>query len=123
MARNYVLVAMVAAVLALGGLVPGPAAAHAVLLESSPPPKAEVLGSKVEFNLRYNSRVDAKRSRLSLQSPNGTRNLEVRQGKSEAELSARAEGLSPGQHVLHWDVLSVDGHVSRGVLPFLTFEK
>ncbi|MBI3446437.1 MAG: copper resistance protein CopC [Magnetospirillum sp.] len=106
------------ALLALGLLAATDAGAHAVLVDSTPPAKAELVGNKVEFHLRYNSRIDAKRSRLSLKGPGGAKTVAVTQGASEAELVARAEGLAPGQYVLFWDVLSVDGHVSRGQVPF-----
>ncbi|MDO8606905.1 MAG: copper resistance protein CopC [Phaeospirillum sp.] len=114
---------LLAAVMALGLLLPDTAAAHAVLVDSLPAPKAKVVGSKVEFNLHYNSRVDAKRSRLTLKGPAGARALEVRQGKTEADLAADIVTLAPGGYVLHWDVLSVDGHVSRGQVPFTATER
>jgi copper resistance protein C len=110
------------AVLAACGIVATAttAEAHAVLVESSPPAKSEVMGGKVEFHLRYNSRIDVKRSRLSLKGPDGTKSLAPQPGKTEAEVITRAEGLAPGRYVLYWDVLSVDGHVSRGDVPFVT---
>jgi len=104
----------------LGLLAAADARAHAVLVESTPPAEAEVVGDKVEFHLRYNSRIDAKRSRLSLKGPGGAKTVNPRQGANEAELVARVEGLAPGRYTLFWDVLSVDGHVSRGQVPFLT---
>jgi methionine-rich copper-binding protein CopC len=92
--------------------------AHAVLVGSSPPAEAEVVGNKVEFHLRYNSRIDVKRSRLSLKGPIGAKTIAPLPGANEAEVVARAEGLAPGRYILFWDVLSVDGHVSRGQVPF-----
>lgn len=105
----------------LGLLAAAPeAGAHAVLVESSPPANAEVMGGKVEFHLRYNSRIDIKRSKLVLKGPGGAKPLVPAAGKSEAEVVTRAEGLAPGRYVLYWDVLSVDGHVSRGDVPFVS---
>ena len=112
-----------AALLCLGLLLPQAAQAHAVLVESLPAPKAEVAGSRIEVNLHYNSRVDAKRSRLALKGPSGLKVLEVRQGKTEADLATEITGLPAGRYVLHWDVLSVDGHVSRGQIPFTATER
>ena len=103
-----------------GLLAAADARAHAVLVDSTPPAEAEVVGSKVEFHLRYNSRIDAKRSRLSLKGPSGAKTLPPQQGANEAEIVARIEGLAPGRYTLFWDVLSVDGHVSRGQVPFIT---
>jgi methionine-rich copper-binding protein CopC len=103
-----------------GLLAAADARAHAVLVESTPPAGTEVVGTKVELLLRYNSRIDARRSRLSIKGPGGSRTLPPRQGVNEAELIARAEGLAPGRYIRCWDVLSVDGHVSRGQVPFQT---
>ncbi|TAI60323.1 copper resistance protein CopC, partial [Bradyrhizobium sp. Leo170] len=33
-------------------------------------------------------------------------------------LDAEAKGLSPGAWRLRWQVLSVDGHITRGDIPF-----
>jgi copper resistance protein C len=112
-----------AAVLSLGLLRPDLAAAHAVLVDSQPAPKAEISGSQVAIALHYNSRVDAKRSRLALKGPAGLKVLDIRQGKTEADLVADIAALAPGRYVLHWDVLSVDGHVSRGQVPFTVTER
>ena len=111
-----------AALLSLGLLLPQAAQAHAVLLDSRPAPKSEVSGAKIEISLHYNSRVDAKRSRLALKGPAGLKVLDVRQGQTEADLAADISALPAGRYVLHWDVLSVDGHVSRGQVPFTATE-
>jgi methionine-rich copper-binding protein CopC len=94
------------------------ALAHAVLVESTPSVEAKVAGAKVDFHLRYNSRIDVKRSRLSLKGPGGAKTITPLPGGNEAEVKALAEGLAPGRYILFWDVLSVDGHVSRGQVPF-----
>lgn len=111
------------AVMAIGLLSPDSAQAHAVLVESTPMAKAKLPGDRLDVSLRYNSRIDAKRSRLMLKGQGGEKALEVRQGKTEADLAATAEGLKPGAYVLYWDVLSVDGHVSRGKVPFTVTER
>ncbi|OAN52181.1 hypothetical protein A6A04_00290 [Paramagnetospirillum marisnigri] len=108
---------------AIGLLMASPVRAHAVLVDSQPNAKATVVGEAVEFVLRYNSRVDARRSRLVLKGPGGESVLEVRQGKTEADLAATAAKLAPGTYQLLWDVLSVDGHVSRGKVPFTAKER
>ena len=36
-------------------------------------------------------------------------------------LTGRAE-LVPGSYVLHWQVLAVDGHITRGDVPFTVTE-
>jgi methionine-rich copper-binding protein CopC len=107
-----------AAVWLLAALTAGPAGAHALLLQATPAPNAAVQGSSVDISLHYNSRIDPLRSRMALKGPEGQRSIEVHPGAGAADLAAHLEGLTPGKHVLHWDVLSVDGHVSRGDLPF-----
>jgi methionine-rich copper-binding protein CopC len=111
-------------VLALGAglLASNGALAHAVLVDSTPAVKSEVPAKHVEVKLHYNSRIDAKRSRLVLKGKGKTLPLEVAQGKTEADIGASADNLAPGPYVLHWDVLSVDGHVSRGQIPFTAVE-
>ncbi len=114
---------LLSAALAMGLLLPKIAQAHAVLVESFPTVKARIPGDTVEFNLHYNSRIDAKRSRLKLKGPGGATPLDVRQGRTEADIAATAVALKSGAYILHWDVLSVDGHVSRGEVPFTVVER
>jgi hypothetical protein len=33
-------------------------------------------------------------------------------------LAGEADALAPGDYVLHWQVLAVDGHITRGDIPF-----
>ena len=103
----------------LACLWPEAAGAHALLLSSDPTAGAAVGGPDIALTLRYNSRVDADRSRLTLNGPDGkSRPLAVGRGESPSILASRADGLSAGRYTLRWEVLSVDGHISRGDLPF-----
>ncbi len=36
----------------------------------------------------------------------------------EIELRATASGLRPGTYKLRWQVLAIDGHITRGDIPF-----
>ena len=93
--------------------------AHAVIIKSDPAAGARVHGPRVDFRLQYNSRIDPKRSRLVLDLPDGRRrSLSIRPDDSLDTLAAGATGLSPGSYRLHWQVLSVDGHITRGDIPF-----
>ncbi|MGE5504723.1 MAG: copper resistance protein CopC [Actinomycetota bacterium] len=107
-----------AAVAAFLVLAPVAASAHAVLVWSSPAGKSTVTGPEQDATLRFNSRIDAARSKLSLKGPDGVKALEIKAGKTEAELTSHLSNLVPGKYVLHFDVLSIDGHISRGDLPF-----
>jgi copper resistance protein C len=110
----FVLVAGTAAFLTASPLL-----AHAVLLESSPALKSSVTGPDVPLKLRFNVRIDAARSRLTLVDPDGTlQTLEIHGQDGPDTLSAQAKGLRPGAYRLRWQVLASDGHITRGEIPF-----
>lgn len=93
--------------------------AHAVLLESSPALKSSVSGPDVPLKLRFNVRIDAARSRLTLVDPDGAlQALETHGQGGPDTLSAEAKGLRPGAYRLRWQVLASDGHITRGEIPF-----
>ncbi|HET9995646.1 MAG TPA: copper resistance CopC family protein [Candidatus Acidoferrum sp.] len=103
------------------GLFPAVRAAnaHAVLLESSPSLKSTIAGPDVPIELRFNVRIDAIRSRLTLIAPNGTvQPLEIRKQVSADTLSSEASGLLAGVYRLRWQVLASDGHITRGEILF-----
>ena len=92
---------------------------HAVLLESNPPLKSSVAGPDVPLKLRFNVRIDAARSRLTLVDPDGaSQTLEIRKQDSPEIISAEARGLHPGLYRIRWQVLASDGHITRGEIPF-----
>ena len=96
-----------------------PAAAHAVLLESSPSVKSAVAGPDVPIKLRFNVRIDTVRSRLTLIRPDGSMQaLDVSKQTPADTLSAEATGFSAGAYRLRWQVLASDGHITRGEIPF-----
>jgi methionine-rich copper-binding protein CopC len=100
-------------------LTVAPAAAHAVLLESNPPLKSAVSGPNVSIKLRFNVRIDALRSRLTLIHPDGSAHaLDITKQTPADTLSAEATGLSAGAYRLRWQVLASDGHITRGEIPF-----
>ena len=95
------------------------ALAHAVLLSSTPQKNAAVNGPDITISLKYNSRVDGARSTLSLMKPDGT--VEKIGGLTQPVpdvLSATGHKLAKGAYVLRWQVLSSDGHITRGEVPF-----
>jgi methionine-rich copper-binding protein CopC len=100
-------------------LIPGLAVAHAVLLESNPPPNGKVAAPDIPIKLRFNVRIDASRSRLTLVRPDGSvQPLAIGKPASEDTLSALASNLPPGDYRLRWQVLASDGHITRGEIPF-----
>ena len=109
-----------AAALALAsGAIPAPAGAHAIVVESTPSPGLVVIGPDLKIELHFNSRIDPERSRLSLSSEEGRDHpIELPQLLAEGVLASRATGLAPGAYRLHWQVLAVDGHITRGDVAF-----
>ncbi|PYU68591.1 MAG: copper resistance protein [Acidobacteria bacterium] len=100
-------------------LIVAPAVAHAVLLESYPPLRSAVSGPNVPIKLRFNVRIDAVRSRLTLIRPDGSAQpLEISKHTPTDTLSAQATGLTAGAYRLRWQVLASDGHITRGEIPF-----
>jgi hypothetical protein len=96
-----------------------PALAHAILVDSTPAPNAHIKPSRLAISLRYNSRIDTGRSKLTLTAPDQTiRRLPVTPGAAEATMQAAAQVPVPGDYVLRWQVLALDGHITRGNVPF-----
>lgn len=94
------------------------AEAHAILIESTPAVNGTVAAPKVAFTLRYNSRIDHARSRLTLTLPDQSiKDLPIAGNSGEDQLTSTAE-LGPGSYSLRWVVLAVDGHLTRGDVPF-----
>jgi methionine-rich copper-binding protein CopC len=97
----------------------GPAVAHALLMGSTPAPNTTVPPGHLDLVLHYNSRIDAARSRVTLVR-SGERSpevLAVQAGEAPDQLRAGAD-LQPGAYVLRWQVLAMDGHITRGEVPF-----
>jgi methionine-rich copper-binding protein CopC len=95
------------------------AVAHAIIVESSPAVDAAVKGPDVPISLRFNSRIDQERSRLTLTGPGGKAwPLTTVEASRPDVLNATASGLPPGAYTLRWQVLAVDGHITRGDIRF-----
>jgi copper resistance protein C len=105
-------------VIAAAVLFPALANAHAILEDSSPAAGTSVPSGARDLQFRYNSRIDAERSRLTLTKPDHT------QMKVPIELGAPPDilrchlDLVPGAYTIRWQVLAVDGHITRGDVPF-----
>lgn len=111
-----VAVVLVAAVMAAS---PRMALAHAVLLSSTPQKNAAVNGPDITISLKYNSRVDGARSNLSLLKPDGSvERIGALAQPLPDMLLATGHKLAKGAYVLRWQVLSSDGHITRGEVPF-----
>ncbi len=111
---------LLAGCLAAGAaLAPGAAGAHAIILSAEPANGAVVHGQSIEVLLRFNSRLDRERSRLALVRADGSSaSLALKDTAGPDTLAATIAGLSPGAYRLRWQVLAVDGHITRGDIPF-----
>lgn len=99
-------------------LAPVGAWAHAILMDSSPAAGGAVAAGAVTVELHFNSRIDRTRSLLTLTGPNkGRTSLPIADSSPPDILRTTAE-LPAGDYVLRWQVLAVDGHITRGNLPF-----
>ncbi len=93
--------------------------AHAVLVNSSPKADAVVQGPTTDIVLQFNSRVDAARSSLTLETPDGKpQALPADLHAAPNVLRSSATHLVKGSYSLHWQVLSSDGHITRGAFSF-----
>lgn len=104
-------------------LAPLAARAHAIIVDSAPAVNATVAGPDVDVALRFNSRIDHERSRILLNrvgAPAGAQPviLSLLPEDSPEFLKAHVTGLAAGAYSLRWEVLSVDGHITRGDIPF-----
>lgn len=116
LAKTLVLAAMLAA----GAPASIPSAfAHSVLVSSDPKAGDTVGADARDLVLVFDSRVDPQRSRIFLTYPDDSRHvLKPSLGKTLGTLTVHVDQLPPGTLYLNYEVLSVDGHIARGVVKF-----
>ena len=96
----------------------GFAQAHAILEDSTPSAGTSVKAGKLDLRLRYNSRIDQSRSRLTLIRSDNTKTIvAISPGTPPDIIGARLD-LPPGTYVVRWQVLATDGHITRGDVSF-----
>lgn len=100
-------------------LAPIPVMAHAILMQSTPAAGTSVPAGKVDMSFRYNSRIDRARSRLTLTTPDHSQSvLKINSDGPPDLLQTSANLATPGDYVVRWQVLAIDGHITRGDVPF-----
>lgn len=110
-------VVLLASALAL--VLPGPAAGHSLLLESSPPAGAVTAGPPRVITLVFNNRIEKRLCRLRLVDGQGqAQTLAISPEGPADRLEASPPGLRPGAWRVEWVVMSADGHVVSGVFAF-----
>src|SRR4051794_16235639 len=96
-----------------------PVYGHAVLLSATPSPDAVVHGASIPVQLRFNSRIDQKRSMLKLIDPRKAQHvLPIGAETSPDALVSTLGAIEKGLYILQWQVLAVDGHITRGEVRF-----
>ena len=96
-----------------------PAAAHSLLLESSPAANTTVEAAPPALRLRFNNRIEKRLSRVRIVDERGqTRDLPVAEDGGADQLMASVPAVTPGRYRVEWQVLSVDGHVVTGRFSF-----
>jgi copper resistance protein C len=100
-------------------LGPVQALAHAIVVASRPNAHEVVKGPDLAVEIRFNSRIDRGRSKLTLERPDGSSDvLSLQEDKEGDALRSAVSGLVEGSYALSWQTLSVDGHITHGVIPF-----
>lgn len=102
-----------------------PAHAHAIIRSSEPAAGARVPPGPVRLRLVFNSRIDHARSQLAIAPTRlgggGTADevrVALEEGAPPAELIGTTAPLTPGAWRIRWQVLALDGHITRGDIPF-----
>ena len=106
------------AVMAAVILFPRLGMAHAILVASEPAAGAKIPPGQTTLKLRFNSRIDRTRSRLTLTRPDQTRTTPPIDPEGQPDVLTAAVTLTPGAYVVRWQVLAIDGHITRGDVAF-----
>lgn len=97
----------------------GSAAAHAVIIDSKPTVNATLDTKDDAVVLHFNSRIDHQRSRLTVIGSDGKpTQVAIAPDGAPDVVSGTLPTLAPGQYRLRWQVLAIDGHLTRGDIPF-----
>ena len=106
-------------------LLAAAAQAHAIIRESSPAPGASIAAGPVQVRLAFNSRLDHARSQLAVApvrlGGGGTADevrVPIAEDSPATELHGLTAPLAPGAWRIRWQVLALDGHITRGDIAF-----
>jgi len=89
------------------------------VLKAQPALDQQVAAGPLTIRLEFNSRIDKARSKLELTAPDGAKSeIPIADDGEPNILAATTAALGAGAYSLRWQVLSVDGHITRGDIPF-----
>ncbi len=111
-------VMLAGAALLAASLVAPRAKAHAILVESSPPAGGRIAPGEATLALRFNSRIDAGRSRVTLAHGTEAPLILETEANDTADMLRAQVSLTSGDYAVAWQVLAVDGHITRGRFTF-----
>ena len=96
-----------------------PAHAHGIIAAASPTANQQLRAGKIPIRLEFNERIDKVRSRLQITAPDGSKaDIAIDADGGPNVLTGTTADLASGAYVLRWQVLAVDGHITRGDIPF-----
>lgn len=106
-------------VIAASLLVAGSVQAHAIVMESQPKVHDHLAAGAQAFSVHFNSRIDLKRSKLTLIAADRSEIPVTRTASPDDQtLTGTVAVPAAGEYRLRWQVLAVDGHTTRGDIPF-----
>ncbi|TWB24756.1 hypothetical protein FBZ89_101382 [Nitrospirillum amazonense] len=100
-------------------LVPAAAQAHAIVIDSNPKVNDTLgVGGNV-LKVHFNSRIDRARSKLTVIAADKTEvPVTLSESPDDETLVGQVTLPFTGSYKLRWQVLAVDGHTTRGDIPF-----
>ena len=116
--RRFVRVGLTAICLGAICAFPVIAQAHAILMESVPPADGSMKAGPATLRFRFNSRIDQIRSRLTLIRPDHSEIQLIIDPDTNDEVLETHADLPAGKCSVRWQVLAVDGHITRGDMTF-----
>ena len=94
-------------------------AAHALVMSSTPAANSTVSAGTISITLTFNSRIDKKRSRVVVHTSDAQDLIvPITMDSSENVLRGDVVLAQAGAYQIRWQVLSRDGHITRGIIPF-----
>ena len=99
--------------------LPETAFSHAIVIASDPAAGSILPSAPFEAAIRFNNRIDVARSNLVvLDAARQVTALTVRPVSDPDVMAGSVPPLRPGRYRLRWQVLALDGHITRGDIPF-----
>src|SRR5262245_14836743 len=103
----------------LSGALAAPALAHAGRVPGAPHSDQDTPAGQLAIRLESNSRIDKERSRLQVTDPAGAKSdVKIDAGGDPNIVTGTTADLGAGAYSLRWQVLAIDGHITRGDIAF-----